>query len=474
MRLYTNKIFNAHLLSKVLGLIVVLSLPSFTSAQVTSQSDGDWSSGSTWGGNNNKPTNNEDVEIQNKVTVTKKQIITSVSFSSSGELVISSGSTLEVGGNLNAANGTITVNGTLELSGDNSQLNNFRNGNFSGPVTFPGEKSNGDSLVYPLNTQNGMPAIAIGDAPAGQGFTINKKNIDPKTDLGSALGSGLSDISNAEYLDINPNATLNSNVRITLFWGANSQTDFSQVNQTADLTVAHWNSSNSEWDDFGNGGSGGSVTGEGYVTSNPTQNFSPFTYGSTNTNSPLPVELTYFEANSAGSDVTLEWKTASETNNSHFLIQRRLSSGGFENIGRKAGFGTSYEPHTYTFRDQVQTKGPVYYRLKQVDYDGSFEYSDIRAVEVNGKQSALELSITNIYPNPFVAQLQIQVRGTDDQEVRLELRSVSGDLQRQKNIQGDSAENRITWNGLGSLPSGTYIITAQTSESRAVKRIVKQ
>lgn len=431
MRLYTNKFFNAYLLSKVLGLIVVLSFPSFTSAQVTSDQDGNWSDKNTW--KKKAPKNkNDDVLIQHNITINSQtsgsKKIGNVSFGANGngELVISSGSTLEVDGNLDASNGTVTVNGTLELNGNSSELQNFRNGNFSGPVTFPGGSPNGDSLVYPLNAQNGKPAIAIGNAPTGQGFTINKKNINPKTDLGSALGSGLSDISSAEYLDINPNGTLNSDVRITLFWGANSQTDFSQASK-ADLTVAHWNSANSEWEDYGNSGTGGSTGGEGYVTSNPTQNFSPFTYGSIN-NTALPVELTYFEANSAGSDVTLEWKTASETNNSHFLIQRRLSSGGFENIGRKAGFGNSYEPHTYTFRDQVQTKGPVYYRLKQVDYDGSFEYSDIRAVEVNGKQSALELSITNIYPNPFVAQLQMQVRGTDDQEVRLELRSVSGDL----------------------------------------------
>jgi hypothetical protein len=263
-------------------------------------------------------------------------------------------------------------------------------------------------------------------------------------------------------------------VRVTLFWDRQSLTDFSQVADKSNLVVAHYDNTNSQWENYGNSGSGGSTGSEGYVTSKPTKSFSPFTYGTTGSNNPLPVELTYFSAEADGNRITLNWQTASETNNSHFLIQRRTDKGDFENVGRKEGFGTSYEAHTYRFQDRVSAQGTVYYRLKQVDFDGSFEYSDIKAVKGNNTQKALALSITGIYPNPFIGQLRMQVSSADDQAITLQLRSISGNLHQQKRLSGARTENEVTWSGLADLPSGTYILTAQTNNNRVVKRIVKQ
>ena len=263
-------------------------------------------------------------------------------------------------------------------------------------------------------------------------------------------------------------------MRVTLFWDRQSLTDFSQVADKSNLVVAHYDNTNSQWENYGNSGSGGSTGSEGYVTSKPTKSFSPFTYGTTGSNNPLPVELTYFSAEADGNRITLNWQTASETNNSHFLVQRRTDKGDFENVGRKEGFGTSYEAHTYRFQDRVSAQGTVYYRLKQVDFDGSFEYSDIKAVKGNNTQKALALSITGIYPNPFIGQLRMQVSGADDQAITLQLRSISGNLHQQKRLSGARTENEVTWRGLANLPSGTYVLTAQTNNNRVVKRIVKQ
>ena len=477
-----NQINRFFLLSKMLVtafLVMGITGPAFS--QISSTQAGDWSKKQTWSGNNKQPKNKSTVTIKHTITVNKgggSKKVTNVSFTTNGggtpKLIIKSDVTLEVSGDFNAAKGNVEINGTLDVTGN---LQNFRNGNFSGPnpVTLPNSGPNGnDSLIYPLSNQGGKPAVAIGNVPSGTAFSIKKVSNNPKTAKSSATTSTLNDISSAEYFTISPDNGLTNDVRVTLFWDRQSLTDFSQVADKSKLVVAHYDNTNSQWENYGNSGSGGSTGGEGYVTSKPTKSFSPFTYGTTGSNNPLPVELTYFRAEADGNRVTLNWQTASETNNSHFLIQRRTDKGGFENVGRKEGFGTSYEAHTYRFQDRVSAQGTVYYRLKQVDFDGSFEYSDIKAVKGNNTQKALALSITGIYPNPFIGQLRMQVSSADDQAITLQLRSISGNLHQQKRLSGARTENEVTWRGLANLPSGTYILTAQTNNNRVVKRIVKQ
>ena len=477
-----NQINRFFLLSKMLVtafLVMGITGPAFS--QISSTQAGDWSKKQTWSGNNKQPKNKSTVTIKHTITVNKgggSKKVTNVSFSTNGggtpKLIIKSDVTLEVSGDFNAAKGNVEINGTLDVTGN---LQNFRNGNFSGPnpVTLPNSGPNGnDSLIYPLSNQGGKPAVAIGNVSTGTAFSIKKVSNNPKTAKSSATTSTLNDISSAEYFTISPDNGLTNDVRVTLFWDRQSLTDFSQVADKSNLVVAHYDNTKSQWENYGNSGSGGSTGGEDYVTSKPTQSFSPFTYGTTGSNNPLPVELTYFRAEADDNRVTLNWQTASETNNSHFLVQRRTDKGDFENVGRKEGFGTSYEAHTYRFQDRVSAQGTVYYRLKQVDFDGSFEYSDIKAVKGNNTQKALALSITGIYPNPFIGQLRMQVSSADDQAITLQLRSISGNLHQQKRLSGARTENEVTWSGLANLPSGTYILTAQTNNNRVVKRIVKQ
>ena len=477
-----NQINRFFLLSKMLVtafLVMGITGPAFS--QISSTQAGDWSKKQTWSGNNKQPKNKSTVTIKHTITVNKgggSKKVTNVSFTTNGggtpKLIIKSDVTLEVSGDFNAAKGNVEINGTLDVTGN---LQNFRNGNFSGPnpVTLPNSGPNGnDSLIYPLSNQGGKPAVAIGNVPSGTAFSIKKVSNNPKTAKSSATTSTLNDISSAEYFTISPDNGLTNDVRVTLFWDRQSLTDFSQVADKSKLVVAHYDNTKSQWENYGNSGSGGSTGGEGYVTSKPTKSFSPFTYGTTGSNNPLPVELTYFSAEADGNRITLNWQTASETNNSHFLVQRRTDKGDFENVGRKEGFGTSYEAHTYRFQERVSAQGTVYYRLKQVDFDGSFEYSDIKAVKGNNTQKALALSITGIYPNPFIGQLRMQVSGADDQAITLQLRSISGNLHQQKRLSGARTENEVTWRGLANLPSGTYILTAQTNNNRVVKRIVKQ
>ena len=119
----------------------------------------------------------------------------------------------------------------------------------------------------------------------------------------------------------------------------------------------------------------------------------------------IPVELTSFTASVSENNVTLSWKTATEKNNSGFEIQRRVAGplpGGEQkewvDISFVEGHGSTTEEHNYSFTDKNILTGDYQYRLKQIDYDGSFEYSDIVEAELS---SVISYRLEQNYPNPF-------------------------------------------------------------------------
>jgi photosystem II stability/assembly factor-like uncharacterized protein len=136
---------------------------------------------------------------------------------------------------------------------------------------------------------------------------------------------------------------------------------------------------------------------------------------------PLPVELTSFSASVNKNDVTLSWQTATETNNSGFQIER-LNNSEIDNtqewksIGFVEGHGSTTEEHNYSFVDRNISAGEYQYRLKQIDYDGSFEYSEIINVDVS-KPS--EFSLKQNYPNPFNPSTTIQYSIPESGNVKL-------------------------------------------------------
>ncbi len=117
-----------------------------------------------------------------------------------------------------------------------------------------------------------------------------------------------------------------------------------------------------------------------------------------------PVELTSFTASVSENSVNLNWQTATESNNSGFSIERLKDSkieriNEWENIGFVEGQGTTTEPQSYTFTDNDIVSGKVKYRLKQIDFDGTFAYSNEIDVDVN--LTPKEFVLHQNYPNPF-------------------------------------------------------------------------
>ena len=110
-----------------------------------------------------------------------------------------------------------------------------------------------------------------------------------------------------------------------------------------------------------------------------------------------PVELISFQARIEGGFVKLNWETATEHNNYGFNIERSIDKIKWQNIGFVGGYGTGTIPHNYSFVDSSCLSGKAYYRLKQIDLDGSFTYSREIEVEID----PADFSLSQNYPNPF-------------------------------------------------------------------------
>ena len=175
-----------------------------------------------------------------------------------------------------------------------------------------------------------------------------------------------------------------------------------------DLRIAHYNSTSSKWESetgsYSNTGSVGLTTvNSGTLTVSNVSSFSPFTFGTTdNTTNPLPIELLSFDlAVNNNKTVTLNWITASETNNKGFEIERSTDAEHWDILTFIKGAENSNELRSYSFIDQQPNKAN-YYRLKQIDFDGAFSFSPIRFI-------SFEENIKNIsvFPNPTSSTINL-------------------------------------------------------------------
>ena len=167
---------------------------------------------------------------------------------------------------------------------------------------------------------------------------------------------------------------------------------------------------------------------------------------------PIPVELTSFAAVTDNRNVTLNWSTATELNNSGFQIERSNGSE-YQSVGFIAGHGTTTEVQNYSFVDQNVGAGKYSYRLKQVDFNGTFEYSNVVEVEVLGVK---EFTLGQNYPNPFNPSTTINFSLAVDSKVSLKIFDVLGqEVATLVNGQLAAGSQKVSFDA-SSLNSGVY------------------
>lgn len=169
----------------------------------------------------------------------------------------------------------------------------------------------------------------------------------------------------------------------------------------------------------------------------------------------IPVELTSFAASNDRNNVTLNWATATEVNNSGFQIERKLNgTNEWTNLSFVSGKGTSTERNNYFYMDKGLTVGKYSYRLKQVDLDGTFEYSPVIEVDVNAPN---EYTLYQNYPNPFNPSTTIEYSLPEKADVTISIYTAIGELVTTL-VDGtvESGYQKVSFNA-SNLTSGTYI-----------------
>jgi murein DD-endopeptidase MepM/ murein hydrolase activator NlpD len=173
----------------------------------------------------------------------------------------------------------------------------------------------------------------------------------------------------------------------------------------------------------------------------------------------LPVELLNFEANAKGQNVLLEWQTLSETNNKGFEVQKSTGLNDWETIEFIEGQGSTSERSSYSFVDQSPFGGNNYYRLKQIDFDGNFEYSEVRFVAF---QRAKEVIVAEIAPNPIQNKLlNIYLSAFPESDVDIQIINPLGQMVFQKIIQEKEIEINVQ-----ELPSGLYYVVIKSKANK--------
>jgi hypothetical protein len=185
----------------------------------------------------------------------------------------------------------------------------------------------------------------------------------------------------------------------------------------------------------------------------------------------IPVELSSFTATVNESDVTLDWATSTETNNQGFEILRSAQNDnkGWQKIGYVAGYGTTTEPKAYSFVDTKLETGSYIYRLKQIDQDGTYKYSEEVNVDV---EVPIEYALEQNYPNPFNPSTTIKYSIPEDGFVKLAVYNMLGEqVATLVNAQQKSGKYEINFNA-SNLASGIYLYRLEAQNYVSIKKMI--
>jgi len=199
-----------------------------------------------------------------------------------------------------------------------------------------------------------------------------------------------------------------------------------------------------------------------------------FGYNFTGTDNlnPLPVRLNAFTATKQRDNIILNWATAQEINSSVFVIERSYNGKSFEPIAKVKAAGNSSNIIKYSHADynpkSAQKATTVYYRLKMVDIDETFEYS--KTVVVSFKESGS----VNVYPNPFNSDVAVALESETETTAKIQVFNITGTLMLTKTAHVKYGNNELFINELGSSQPGIYLINVMINGADNWFKVVKE
>jgi len=182
----------------------------------------------------------------------------------------------------------------------------------------------------------------------------------------------------------------------------------------------------------------------------------------------LPLDLLSFEGKQKAKTNVLKWITTNEINTSHFEIQSSINGNQWKTIGEKEAAGFSSNIENYDFIDRTPTTN-TYYRLKMVDFDNTYQYSD----NIHIRRSNEEDGIIDVYPNPVQDELIISFETLNEATINYEVRNLNGQLVQSNFVQSNSGINTLKIQ-TSDLAQGVYFVQFQSNSIQEVKRFIKK
>ncbi len=388
----------------------------------------------------------------NTISGVSAQTFHNLVINKTNNITISSG-TQQVRNQLTLTNGIVYQNGILEILNGATVTGASNASHIDGDI----RKVGNTAFIFPVGDNGYYRPIGMSaPAQATDHFTAQYFHSNPTVLYPNAQrDASLDHVSGAEYWTLNRTGGT-SGVNVTLSWDGNSGT----VNDLAALRVARWDIGLGSWKDQGNGGTTGTTSAGTVVTSAAVTSFSPFALASGNGNNPLPVTLLSFTGKkNSENQVELHWATANELNSDYFLIERSKNGKYFESIGSVKAAGTTTQRHDYTYTDALPFAGSSYYRLRQVDFDGTSMYSKL--CYIGGVEDALV-----VHPNPTTDFVEIESNGHGIASVTV--RNEVGYLVK---VPVKESERGVILN-MTALPSGIYILEVQQEARLTTHKVV--
>jgi hypothetical protein len=407
----------------------------------------------------------------NQSFTTASEILYNVTINkSAGNLVLSTGSNLTVSNTLNLTSGGLDLNGNMlsvtranataiirssgfiksETTGSPYSQVRWSVGTTTGTYIFPFAKSSATNYI-PFTFQvatagTGAGTVSLSTYATG---TANTPYPSGVLNVNKSVGEDNSSNTVDRFWNINLNGyTVNPVVNITFVAAA------TEVGGISSLKAQRWNTSTSKWDAPL---SGQSNPNSYSVTVNNVSQFSPWTLvgGSTT----LPIELLSFKATVIDDKVRLNWVTTSERNNDFFTVESSTDGKTFTRVSEVKGSGNSSSKKEYESYDNLPFPGKSYYRLKQTDYDGKYEYSQL--VVINFEQGDGPKLI--VYPTlSDGTYLNIKITGMQDgaSEIPVVIFNQSGqkvyELLLPYSNESKSGEDKVQFDN--RLQPGFYIV----------------
>lgn len=364
------------------------------------------------------------------------------------------------------------------LNMNNNSLTNLGNSNsfINGPMNYDKATSGATTLNLPIgklgsvlsgtafvSTSDWRPAILTVNHNNTTSYTYNSELFIQSAEfLVWSMPTTVSNVSRIHWWDIErkntntgvvtPTLNLSGNQTITLFYdfndGVTDPTNLTIVKNTYTAPTA--------WRDIGGTGSA-ITTGSITSTSAPTafNSFSRFTLGNrVGGINPLPIELLSFTAEKQNDDVLLKWTTASEKNNNHFEIERSKDGYYFEYVTKVNAYGNGYSSITQNYEtiDTEPYSGLSYYRLKQVDVDGTYDYSTIVSIEFNKNKTLL------LYPNPTNNSITLYGKNSEE-ELNINIINALGATVKSIKVKNNTID-------VSDLANGLYYLELQNSSQK--------